>query len=1453
MIKTKSKLKSCLSIILAVCMIFNALPMSIFASLTAEALDKNGNNTINYVSLGASNVNGFGMEGYLPPEVIQDPENYGTKNVYGYLRAGTDSYPNLIKNYLTEQGYTTNLTQLAVSSMRAEELHVVLSNDYNGDAYTDWRFTENIGRQNWFGNMGGLASVRATYQNAIINADLITLDIGLNNFGVYLSNQIQNPNFATSDLNNIGPEYAEYFEQGKQYALSILQQYAPEYMSIATNENLQHVIDTVAYAIVGFCVHFDACVEIIRDLNPTATIVVVSIQNMVPGLYATNVAGVPAVLPMGDICGALTAAANTYTCALSPYADEYLYTDLRGTYGDHVDFFFNDLANYVPGKLDSVDSNQTLCFKYFDNDFRNAVKTTVQTVVSSLGSQYEGLAETIAYDVLLRIMQYGMRFNTLDMNAVFDNDVWDNSMDAFGAAIAAEVTKAVTLASQNGGDYSSYSLPENFAENIVTTYNVPMSAVETIFAAGIRFSVGNAFYGHPTKLGHQQIKASIVNTLEEGITSDDVVFAYIDKLISLVKKYGPEALDRAVDYADSLGYFDEAKEFKSALDVKLAEWNSDIDAIGDNAEAINAYCNTIASDIQELVAMFDAEATLEKVVSVIDEAIVIIADYQGRLENAIIELATQFGSDFIDDVLGYADQLGYFNDIEDFRNAAYMQADAWKAQLEAAKAEGIDALYFAAVQIANEMVGFAQSFNVGDKLEAFVTFINGAADIFLSTSGSLANSIADLIKVYGNEALDAIYNYMATTGLLSDAQAFKDAFYTKLGEWKLMIASAEGNGDAIADICNKIADDIVELGRALMLEEQLAFFAGAIKDFAATLEQYPELKEAIYSFIKAAGSGTAYMLYDYLVENGYIDPERIDIDEIIAQFHYWEAQLKNIDSIDPKDIADEIVDYLVDNNIITREEIDAVNEQINKLAELYEAYEGSTKEEIVTALAELIKVYGEDAYEKFYSFLSNEGYLDYIVCAENVHAMLLNEIEVWKNRYNALVDSINGITDEDIIALAVEIWDYLLSNGIIPSDIIETVEWYKNEIDRYIAYLEQTVKELIAGADKYGEAVNELIAEITAKINELKDFIDDAPEMIEAYFDELVENATHTEYSFTGDDYYLALGGRTAFGAGIGRDDSVYYELLAERLGLEAGQYKNSAINDYISDNLAYLGGLTDEIAKATLITYQQDADTFLFSAISGDSPDWTKYLSDEEIAYAERIIAKAVDMLPEDIDPETVEMIKQMIINFVYGDIEYAVGTVQGIQYINSINPDATVIIPSMYNPVRGLKLNIGGETVNIGKIFDYIVEATNVYYIVCANIFDNVTFVDVSEAETKGYNLTVIIDKTNYSELMSTIYDIVSGDGMYTTAAGHEYIAEQILGAIEIVGMVGDVNCDDTVDFADAALLYAYVQNKLQSGIISEQGFVNANVNNDINVDFADAALLYAFAQGKIAEFPM
>ena len=183
----KKMAQKCLSMLLVLCMVAGLIVVPAHAAESKT--------TFNYVSLGASNTNGYGMRGYITEEeldlLLSGAVSKDEVNVYGYERKPEGAYPDLIRDYYVDTygSGNVNINQLAISSMRVEELRILLDDTYMGDDYSQWRFT---GSDGWFNSAepGGISALRAAYKEHITNADLITVDIGWNNFGVYVCNQL---------------------------------------------------------------------------------------------------------------------------------------------------------------------------------------------------------------------------------------------------------------------------------------------------------------------------------------------------------------------------------------------------------------------------------------------------------------------------------------------------------------------------------------------------------------------------------------------------------------------------------------------------------------------------------------------------------------------------------------------------------------------------------------------------------------------------------------------------------------------------------------------------------------------------------------------------------------------------------------------------------------------------------------------------------------------------------------------------------------------------------------------------------------------------------------------------------------------------------------------------------------------------------------------------------------
>ncbi len=607
MFKTIKKITSCF---LALCMLLSIAPMGVFAT-----------ETINYVSLGASNVNGYGLAGYFTDEARLEVESAPlanktavkmSGNVYGYERKPEGSYPSFVADYL---GSNVNHYQLAISSMRVEELRVLLDNTYYGDEYTEWRFTDG---QNWFNNAlpGGLDALREDYQNKIANAELVTVDIGANNFGVFLSRYITSGVANSISVSDISPEIGEAYAVAKEYVLNLMAE-----QGISVGADIEEIVEILTYALVGYCYNFDVVMEKIYTLNPDVDVVVVSIQNLMAGKNI-KIPGSEETIPFGDLIGSLVNAANLYTAGISPYADKYTYVDVRKN--GHVNFFADQLLAW--DGTSALDSNIIDCFNLYDNDLY--VEAQLEALYGSHPAwgnpDIRDRVLNAAYNTTAKIMKAGLEVDTYDFASYLlaenidavEGVLLGNIFDEILASVEAEID-----AIQNGVD-STYVFDANriFEDDVFVANGISSDLVKTVAGFAIYTGIGNSFFSHPSLAGHNEIYTAIVDAIENDTKGKDIVVDEIGTLISelkdLVEEYGPNAVERIYAYLESEGYI---AKLEAAIDGLLADLeNPDSDL-----------SQKLVAETDKLLAILEAETGKELPSG--EEVITAIRNYEETL------------------------------------------------------------------------------------------------------------------------------------------------------------------------------------------------------------------------------------------------------------------------------------------------------------------------------------------------------------------------------------------------------------------------------------------------------------------------------------------------------------------------------------------------------------------------------------------------------------------------------------------------------------------------------------------------------------------------------------------------------------------------------------------------------------------------------------------------------
>lgn len=343
--KGKKMTKRILTKVLAVAMVM-IMMLGVCAPVASAAWTHHDHehekNEINYVSLGDSMTNGYGLPGYD-----------GNTGVEDY---GDGSYANLFAEWMAKTyGITVDHAQLAMSGMRAEDLHWLLELDYTDDeaiAITDGAWDEKAWNEkfttgdywtwselcndyrfavaaNTIKNGDPTSKITAKeaaivaeyYQNAVANADVITLGMGNGNFGVFMFGNLlaaigfdgEPADVMIYDVDRALAELDPSIRSEVNVLINKVEGIVDDYLAgmLGDAEQVEAVRNIVLYTVIGYVLNYIGSVEAILELNPDAEIILVGLMNTLAD-SDSEVEGVT----MGALLDAIFTPLNAFIAAL---------------------------------------------------------------------------------------------------------------------------------------------------------------------------------------------------------------------------------------------------------------------------------------------------------------------------------------------------------------------------------------------------------------------------------------------------------------------------------------------------------------------------------------------------------------------------------------------------------------------------------------------------------------------------------------------------------------------------------------------------------------------------------------------------------------------------------------------------------------------------------------------------------------------------------------------------------------------------------------------------------------------------------------------------------------------------------------------------------------------------------------------------------------------------------
>lgn len=542
-------LRSILSVCLALCMVISGLPLTALAADTDEPVDDiiasmvedlDGDGEITYVSFGDSVTNGYGMDGYRY-------EN--GRNVLGFKREVEAAYPALVKGYLEEQGMVVDLEQMAISGFRMDELHWMLDEDgsyiadpYHSTRYSGWNadlLEDLLAEEDWveekYGPIYGTseadllanadAIISNEYREAVRNADLITIDLGTNNFGTFVTSTIQYI-LGLSD-SKVEVDFTLYMDEQSAASLdAMLSQMIAEMIGEPGTQAYElglTLARCLMFGYLGYTHNYDASLDEIYRLNPDVQVVVVDVYSMITGVELAGGA-LGENVDLDQLYNMFIELANFYSRELSPYASKVTHASLEGApslfidyYKDYPDASYPD-TQYLHPTAERLMDEFIMEMLGYDPDRpaeREAFQEEIMDGIVMLDGYVNDIQATVDQNVISGVVDPMIQEN-IDPVVAQVHDAIDGvltAIDSVDQAIAgvAEARSAVDMA------IDAVATAEEAVDTAVESVAFAQTVVDMVVENLIEGEYSSMFQGSATQ---SFMKSMIVSQIEEYITDD---------------------------------------------------------------------------------------------------------------------------------------------------------------------------------------------------------------------------------------------------------------------------------------------------------------------------------------------------------------------------------------------------------------------------------------------------------------------------------------------------------------------------------------------------------------------------------------------------------------------------------------------------------------------------------------------------------------------------------------------------------------------------------------------------------------------------------------------------------------------------------------------------------------------------------------------------------------------
>ena len=372
-----------------------------------------------YVSLGDSMTNGYGLPGYEEwNDSTQDFDNY-----FGFLVNTPDAYPNQVA-----ENYGWTLIQLATSGLRADDIYYLLN--YGTENAVEWDDYGKLYMVDKFDNTFSgtdeevIAQAAAAYQEAIKKADVISVNVGSNNFATLMHLRMSyllalvtgntamfggyNGEFDFNELvGDLKPEdkaeIAKLYEDVKAKLFAYAAEAGVPTEFVLNEENdvtlgyvLEDLAKSAAYTTAGFALGFSGIMETINRENYEAEVIVVELTNWFAGrAFDIPVGDDVLTINVGDMFDELYEYANDYMAAVAAqYSVGFALDETPEKIHNHIEVVTNQINALI-----NAYNAQIATLKAELNDATGSLKQEIKDQIKALENKVDALEKDLANKV----------------------------------------------------------------------------------------------------------------------------------------------------------------------------------------------------------------------------------------------------------------------------------------------------------------------------------------------------------------------------------------------------------------------------------------------------------------------------------------------------------------------------------------------------------------------------------------------------------------------------------------------------------------------------------------------------------------------------------------------------------------------------------------------------------------------------------------------------------------------------------------------------------------------------------------------------------------------------------------------------------------------------------------------------------------------------------------------